>query len=200
MFLIELDPGYATGRLFYRVYLTARGDFKNAQLQLDQAAQIDPLTPIIALCRGYPAAFQGDTQAGIRAAKEALGISPGFPAALEDLMTYFDRDGRRNEALQLAVALLHSRNENELAEVVETTGRRSGYSAALRVWFEGEEDRAHREYVSPLRIAILAIRVGEIDKAFYWMTKAVDDRNAGLVYLKIDPKYAPLRSDLGLRK
>jgi DNA-binding SARP family transcriptional activator/TolB-like protein len=192
---LELDPGYATGRLFYGVYLTAQGDFKNAQSQLDQAAQIDPLTPIIALCRGYPAAFQGDTQAGIRAAKEALNISPGFPAALEDLMTYFERDGRRNEALQLAVALLHSRNENELAELVETTGRRSGYSAALRVWFEGEEDRAHREYVSPLRIAILAIRVGEIDKAFYWMNKAVDDRNAGLVYLRIDPKYAPLRSD-----
>jgi hypothetical protein len=63
------------------------------------------------------------------------------------------------------------------------------------VWFEGEEDRARREYVSALRIAILAIRVGEIDKAFYWVNEAVDDRNAGLVYLKIDPKYAPLRSD-----
>jgi serine/threonine-protein kinase len=192
---LDLDPGYATGHLFYGVYLTAQGDFKEAQSQLDQAAQIDPLSPIIALCRGYPGAFQGDTQAGISAAKEALNISPGFPAALEDLMMFLERDGRRDEAMQLAVALLHSRNENELAERVETTGRRSGYTAALRVWFEGEEDRARREYVSALRIAILAIRVGEIDKAFYWVNEAVDDRNAGLVYLKIDPKYAPLRSD-----
>jgi Tfp pilus assembly protein PilF len=79
---LELDPGYANGYLFYGVFLAAQGYFKQAQTQLDQAAQIDPLSPIIALCRGYPASFQGHVEPAIQAAREALNISPGFPAAI----------------------------------------------------------------------------------------------------------------------
>jgi hypothetical protein len=60
---------------------------------------------------------------------------------------------------------------------------------------ESEQERAAKEYVSPLRIALLATRAGEIDKAFSWMNKAVEDHNAGLLYLNVDPKYGRLRSD-----
>ena len=34
-----------------------------------------------------------------------------------------------------------------------------------------------------------------MDKAFAWLDEAVNARNAGLVYLRVDPKFAPLRSD-----
>jgi hypothetical protein len=46
-----------------------------------------------------------------------------------------------------------------------------------------------------LRIALLAMRTGDLDKTFAWMDRAVEDRNAGLVYLNVDPKYDRLRSD-----
>jgi hypothetical protein len=97
--------------------------------------------------------------------------------------------------MQRAVALLHVRTEHELAETVQAAYRHSGYQAALRTWFEGEEKRAAKEYVSPLRLAILAMRAGNMDQAFAWLDKAVDTRNAGLVYLRVDPKYTRLRSD-----
>jgi DNA-binding SARP family transcriptional activator/TolB-like protein/Flp pilus assembly protein TadD len=192
---LELDPGYANARLFYGVFLAAQGDLKQAQVQLDKAAEIDPLSPIIALCRGYPASFEGRLEPAIQAAQEALEISPGFPAALEDLMTYFERQGRQEAAMQQALALLHAREQNELAETVQAAYRQSGYQSAVRTWLEAEEKRAAQMYVSPLRIALLAMRVGNMDKAFKWLDAAVEARNAGLVYLTIDPKYARLRSD-----
>jgi hypothetical protein len=83
-------------------------------------------------------------------------------------MIYFERQGRQDAAMQQAVALLHVR---------------------------GEDKRAAKEYVSPLRIAILAMRAGNIDKAFAWLDVAINARSAGLVYLRVDPKYARLRSD-----
>jgi DNA-binding SARP family transcriptional activator/TolB-like protein len=192
---LDLDPGNATTRLFYGVFLASKARFPEAKSQLDQAALIDPLSPIIALCRGYPSSFQGDIEPAIRAAREALDLSPGFPAAHEDLMNYFERQGRQDEALQQAVALLNARGQHELAGVVQAEYRRAGYQAAVRKWFEAEEGRAGREYVSPLRIALLAIQAGNLDKAFAWLDAAADARNAGLVYLTVDPKYALLRSD-----
>lgn len=192
---IELDPGYATTRLYYGVFLAARGRLKESQEQLDQAAEIDPLSPIIALCRGYPASFAGRIDAAIQAAQRSLDISPAFPSALEDLMTYYERQGKLDAALQQAVLLLHARSQHELADEVQSAYRASGYQAALRTWFEAERRRAGQMHVSPLRIAILAMRCGDLDKAYEWLDKAIAARNAGLVYLTVDPKYARLRSD-----
>jgi hypothetical protein len=52
---------------------------------------------------------------------------------------------------------------------------------------------AAKEYVSPLRIAILSMRTGNMDKPFAWLNRAVEDRNAGLVYLT--PFRSPVRRD-----
>jgi len=114
---------------------------------------------------------------------------------LEDLMNYYEQQGCLDDAMRRSVALLHARGQHDLAENVEKTWRQSGYQAGVRLWFEAEQQRAAREYVSPLRIGLLAIRIGDMDKAFYWLNKAVEDRNAGLVYLNVDPKCARLRSD-----
>ena len=110
-------------------------------------------------------------------------------------MIYFERQGRQEAAIQQAVTLLHVRAEHDLAKTVEAAYRQSGYQTALRTWFEAEDKRAAKEYVSPLRIAILAMRAGNMDKAFAWLDEAINARNAGLVYLRVDPKYARLRSD-----
>jgi DNA-binding SARP family transcriptional activator/TolB-like protein len=192
---LDLDPSHSIARLYYGVFLAARGRFPEAQSQFDQAAQLDPLSPIIALCRGYPDSFQGHIEPAIRAARESLRISPGFPASLEDLMTYFERQGRQDQAMQQALALLHARAQEGLADKVQEAYRKSGYESAVRVWYEAEQERNRTEYVSPLRLALLAIRIGDLDQAFAWLDKAVESRNAGLVFLAVDPKYARLRSD-----
>ena len=111
---LELDPSYATGHLLYGVFLASQGDFKQSQSQLDQAAELDPLSAIIALCRGYPESYQGHIEPAIHAAQEALDISPAFDAAIEDLMIYFERQGRQEAAMQQGVALLHVRAEHRL--------------------------------------------------------------------------------------
>jgi DNA-binding SARP family transcriptional activator/TolB-like protein len=192
---LDLDPAYPTTHLFYGVFLVARGRLDEAQSQLDQASRLDPLSPIIALCRGYPESFRGHLEPAVKAAREALELSPNYPAALEDLMVYSERQGRQDEAMQHAVALLHARGQHELAETVQRVSKRSGYPAAVRTWLEAEEKRSARMYVSPLRLGQLAMRAGDLDKAFAWLNKATEERNAGLVYLGTDPKYQRLRQD-----
>ena len=196
---IEIDPSYSTAHHWYAVHLASQSEFKLAEAQLRQAAELDPLSPIIALSSGYPASFQRHDEEAIRAARKALELDPGFPAALEDLMIYSERLGRREEAMQLAAALLRARSQPALADLVQATCRQSGYQAALRKWTEAEEARAAKEWVSPLRIAILAMRAGDLDKSFIWLARALDARNPGLVYLNVDPKYDALRSDPRLR-
>ena len=97
--------------------------------------------------------------------------------------------------MKQAIELLHAREQHDLAETVEAVFRQSGYQAAVLTWFEAEEKRANSMYVSPSRIGQLAMRAGDMDKAFAWLNKAADERNAALVFLGTDPKYDRLRSD-----
>jgi hypothetical protein len=55
--------------------------------------------------------------------------------------------------------------------------------------------RAKTEYVSAWAIAVIYIGMGETDRAMEWLEKAYQDRNASLVWLKVNPEFDPIRSD-----
>ena len=63
-----------------------------------------------------------------------------------------------------------------------------------RVLTELEAQSEHR-YIRAEVIGAGYAALGEIDKAFHWLDKALEARSAGLIYLGADPAYEQLRSD-----
>jgi serine/threonine-protein kinase len=57
------------------------------------------------------------------------------------------------------------------------------------------EKRSQRSYVPAVSMAYAFTGLGERDSAFAWMERAVNDRSAHVVYLKIHPLWDPLRPD-----
>jgi hypothetical protein len=56
-----------------------------------------------------------------------------------------------------------------------------------------EESRQH--YVRAEILAMGYAALGDTDRAFACLERAFQARSAGLIYLHLDPGYAPLRSD-----
>jgi hypothetical protein len=52
----------------------------------------------------------------------------------------------------------------------------------------------HR-YVSPYFIAVPYLGIGDRNQAYEWREKARQDRSWPMVYLNVEPKFDPLRSD-----
>ena len=50
-------------------------------------------------------------------------------------------------------------------------------------------------YVSPKYFALTYLQLGEKDRAFEWLEKSYQERGEVLLYLKVDPRFDPLRSD-----
>jgi hypothetical protein len=44
------------------------------------------------------------------------------------------------------------------------------------------------------------VAVGDFERAFAHLAEALQSRSAGLIYLHVDPSYAPLRSDQRFRE
>jgi len=52
-----------------------------------------------------------------------------------------------------------------------------------------------KEFVRPTNIAFIYIGLGEKDKAFEWLEKTYEQREAWLDLLQVEPMYDSLRSD-----
>jgi len=60
----------------------------------------------------------------------------------------------------------------------------------------GTLDTASRtRYVPPCAMALVSLGLGDGDVAFEWLERAYAVRDAHLMYLTVDPKWDPLRSD-----
>ncbi len=99
-----------------------------------------------------------------------------------------------------AIAELHKALElsegdtNELAALAYGDAVTHDVAAARAILSE-LNGRSKQTYVQPLVLAMIHIGLGEANEAFDWLSKAIEDRSAGLVYLKVDPVFDPVRSD-----
>jgi hypothetical protein len=56
-------------------------------------------------------------------------------------------------------------------------------------------DLSGHRYVSPYDFAIVQIGAGEVDSAFEWLEKALEERSLWLGYLNVEPQFDPLCRD-----
>jgi tetratricopeptide (TPR) repeat protein len=54
---------------------------------------------------------------------------------------------------------------------------------------------AQSRYVNPVEIALVNIGLGRTDEAFRWLERGLRERSDLLVYLNVDPRLDPIRTD-----
>jgi tetratricopeptide (TPR) repeat protein len=57
------------------------------------------------------------------------------------------------------------------------------------------KDFSATKYVNPYGVALIYVGLGSVDQAFEWLEAAFSDRSDMLVYLNVDPRLDPIRSD-----
>jgi hypothetical protein len=70
-----------------------------------------------------------------------------------------------------------------------------GEEEEARAIMDRLEEEAKQSYVRAEIMAMGFAALGDFDKAFTCLDEALQARSAGLVYLHLDPGYAPLRAD-----
>ena len=54
---------------------------------------------------------------------------------------------------------------------------------------------AQKAYVSPFHYGLVHLGLEEMDQCFYWLEKAIEERDSMIFLLLISPTFDPLRSD-----
>lgn len=78
---------------------------------------------------------------------------------------------------------------------VEYVYAKSGEHHKAREILNELEKRSNQEHVPAFTFAQIYAGLGDNEQAFAWLDKAYNEQSVWLSFLKVDPKFDPLRSD-----
>jgi TolB-like protein/Flp pilus assembly protein TadD len=186
----ELDPGYATAHHWYAYDLVALGRLEDAVAEVRRAQQADPLSVIISRDVGEILMFEGRYDEAIAQCRRTLDMEPGFPLAHEVLAWSYHNQGKEKEFLE---ELDKSRGSSEAVPglLYALTGRRAEARRVLDHLLKSEP----KAYGLDTAVLQLSVWVGEKDRAFAWLDRLFEERNGGLIVMRVEPLWEPIRSD-----
>ncbi|HEX8143688.1 MAG TPA: tetratricopeptide repeat protein [Pyrinomonadaceae bacterium] len=191
---IELAPNYATAHHWYGIYLRATGRHAEALTEIKDALELDPLSLIINTDLGTQLYLMWQYDLAIEQFRKTLEIDNNFVPAHFRLGLAYEQKGMLEEALgefQHTTNLCGGDPEPLLGHIHAVQGRREEAEKII----DDLKEVSKKRYVSAYGIALIYVGLKEYDLAFEWLEKAYDDRDGGLLTLKVEPLWDGLRSD-----
>jgi len=178
--------------------LFGRNDEAIAQMQ--RTLELEPLSVIYNLNAGKLFFSLGQYSRAVDQLNNTLELDPNSPATHDMLGFVYERMGNEKSAIAEWSKVLSLTGSEELAARLTTTYERAGFAATVRMLAENQlkqiDDKVKRgEYVPAIEYVTAYTRMGDKEKAFKWLEKAIQEHNRFAIEFKINPLYDSLRSD-----
>lgn len=191
---VTLAPAYATAYQWRAVSLwVPLARFDEAMADIAQAQALDPMSLAISATAGIVLALAGRCDDAVARHGQTLALAPGFGMAHFFLAQAQLGAGRVAEA------------EESVAQAIDLTGGSPEMFTlgALVAAAMGDRSRAEEvrdgllglrdeRYVGASLIARAHLASGAPDEAIAWLQRAVEERDADVIYLGARHEYAPL--------
>jgi serine/threonine protein kinase/tetratricopeptide (TPR) repeat protein len=194
---IDLNPNYALAHHWYAInYLTSMGRFKEAVEEMKKALDLDPISLVINTTVGLVHYFAQEYEKAKDIFLQTLEVESNFAMAHFFLGQTYTQKKEYDKALAEfeEANQLFGGSTNMLA-TYGTTEALAGKKGDATSMLESLLSTSKEEYVSAYDIAMIYTGLGDIDEAFNWLQKAVEEHSYLLIYLNVDPILDPLRSD-----
>ncbi|MFN2400620.1 MAG: protein kinase [Gemmatimonadaceae bacterium] len=193
---IELNPSYATAHQWYALYLGTSGRAAGGVSRMRDALSLDPMSLIISADVGELLYFARRYDQALEQYRQTLQMDSTFAHTHSYLGKVYERMGRFEEAIsehRKAVALSGGSPffVSSLGYAFALAGRRDEAMAIVRDFERDVPDR----FVSPYLIAEVYLALGDQDRAFVHLERALAERMPEVPYsLLAEPRLDPLRS------
>jgi TolB-like protein/Flp pilus assembly protein TadD len=194
---LELNPNSAVTHDWYGIiFLSPMGRHDEAIAHLRRATELDPLTAYFRSDLGWSYNHARRYDEAIAECGQALNIDPNFYFTYGCLGFAYWQKGMLKEAiaaLERGVAL----NPGDLQVTTDLADAyaEAGEKARAQKVVQELEEKARREYVPPLALAMAHMALGDRDGTFTWLDKAYQERAPWLIFMNEHPRYDRLRGD-----
>jgi tetratricopeptide (TPR) repeat protein len=185
-----------TAHRFYAFYLACMGRHEEALAFAEHARRVDPVSPLAQMNVATIHYFARRYDEAIAEIGDTLDLAPDFGPARILLGRVYVAKGMPDRAvdeLKRAKSLMGPRPDvtTPYAYALARAGRQREARAMLDELRRISKPRDP----APIRLAVIHIGLGEIDRAFEWLEKALEARDWQMALLNVEPAFDVLRSD-----
>ncbi len=193
---IELDPNDPNVHSNYATYLRGAGRMDEAITERRLARAAEPLRIDLTVWLGTEYVFARRYAEAVEAFEQALEIEPAYVPALDGLADVLARKGLYEQAAAAQVRLFTVRGNADLATGFDAAYQRGGYPAAA-AWLDRRslDEFSRRPDVNAWNLAYTHARLGDHEAALHWLGIALEQRDSGLLQVRVDPDVDGLRAD-----
>ncbi|MGA2587596.1 MAG: protein kinase [Candidatus Aminicenantales bacterium] len=192
---LELDPKSEDVLIWYdHYYLGPMKRLDEAVAAYLRALEMDPLSPSLQVKLGYNYCLKREWNRAIKQCRNALELDPQCWAYILLGSCYF-QIGKHDDAIRAieTLAQVTGRSSFALGNLGWAYARTGRTGEALKL-LEELQERAQKQYVPSWSFAAIYVGLGEMDKAFDWFEKAVDEHEPLMLHIHVHPNYDPLRT------
>ncbi|HLY19290.1 MAG TPA: tetratricopeptide repeat protein [Bryobacteraceae bacterium] len=192
---IAANPSDANAHHWYGLNLLASGRFSEAEAEIRQAQLLDPLSLHIGADLAEVYYSSRRYQRAIEQAGRILELDHQQPQARLALAKSYEAVGRYADAKDILENLLKVKN---CAAVMADLGHVyavSGDPARAEGMFDSLTRLSKHRHVSPHHIAVIQAGLGRTSEALALLEMSYEQHDIGLAFLKVDPRWDPLRPD-----
>jgi serine/threonine-protein kinase len=193
---LELGAPTYSRIAFAMWYLIPRGRHLEAAREADRIIENDPLHLIGHQIRATAFMFAGECDKASEICLRILELDESFPRAVQCLSLLRGLQRNFEESIQWAVRLteLVGRGYTSLYNLGLAHAVAGHFEAARSILAE-LETLAGRERRAPSRIGLLYAHLGDLDTAFFWVNRALEQRDPWSLWMNVSPGSSLLRSD-----
>lgn len=198
--VIDLKPGMAQGHHWYSIYLTQMGRFPEAIVEIKTALSLDPLSigahlqmaSLLLMARRYEDAIS-QWQRAVQMDPAFVNAYRGITSAYTHLALYDKALAAAGEAARKSPLGAEDQElKADLGYVLAVSGRKTEARTIARA-LEDRFQHAGEEVAGSIAAIFAGLR--DVESAFEWLARACKRRDPEMGYLKVDPKWDPLRGD-----
>ena len=193
---IALSPSCEAAHRFYAQFLAAMSRFGEAKGEADRACDVDPFCLVVTTNAAWVRYAAGEFEAAADRSRHVLDMDASYMPARRILGASLLGAGKADEAVAELTAAAGPDDEDAislmwLAHAKALSGAREEAGAILARL----QSDAPNVYVPRYHLAIAQTGLGDRDAAFALLAAACADREPGVVNLKVEPRFDPLRRD-----
>ena len=181
---IELNPNSTDAHKYYGLFLASRERFDQAVTEGKKALELDPLSIAVNIVGGFIYLFVDRLDDALGLVRQMIELDSNAPQGYWVGGSLLMANGKYEEAVEaFQKSLSLGDNQMALAKLGCAYGLAGRRDEALKILDQLFEMR-ERQYAAPFNIARVYAGLGDNDNAFEWMEKAIEERDADLVFLK----------------
>ena len=193
---LQLNPSYPTARHWYSLHLSRLGRTEEAEVEIQRAHALDPLSTIISTDAAETAYWARKQNEALKRVDAVLSTDPYFAEAHLVKGKIYEQQGSYEQALaefKIALALFGG-GPNVEALRGHALALAGASEQALEIARQLEAASVH-SYVSGVDIAAIYCGLRQPDVAMRWFNRAYLNRDKGMNMVGIDPMFDGCRAD-----